>query len=180
MKKIKDRVLLGVFAGLLGNTAKTAIDEVSLRKKISQRSFRETAAGVWVSKRKEATSIQGQLLGGLFDFGMSSMGGIGITYLLSKTGRDHFVTKGIVSGVAIGSTITALLSALPNNKIKPKDAASNLSYMFAHAVYGVVTAGVVAKVGDHSLFDNEPLNDYLPTDELTTEQKSGRYGSVKF
>lgn len=48
MKKIKDRILLGVVAGLCGNLIKTAVDEVSLRKKISQRSFRETASGVWV------------------------------------------------------------------------------------------------------------------------------------
>lgn len=161
-----------MLAGIAGNTVKTAIDEVSMRKKVSQRSFRETAAGVWVSKRKEATSLKGQILGGLFDFGMSSMGGIGITYLLSKTGRDHILPKGIVSGVTIGSTITALLSAFPNNKVKPKDAASNLSYMFAHAVYGVVAAAVVAKAGDPTLFDVEPLNDCLPSNELTMEQQT--------
>jgi len=169
--KIKDRVVLGLVAGLVGNIVKTAIDEISLRHKISKRSFRETASGVWVSKRSEAVNQKGQILGGLFDFGMSSMGGIAIVYLLSKTGRDHVIPKGIISGVAFGSAITATISTLPNNKVRPKDAASNLSYMFAHAVYGVVTASVVSALGDSALFDVEPFNNNVPSGYITTEKR---------
>ncbi len=164
-------MLLGVVSGLTGNLAKTLIDEVSHRKKISQRTFRETAAGIWVNKRSEATNYKGQLLGGLLDFGLASLGGIGIVKLFSKTGRDYVLTKGIISGITVGSTVTVLLSAFPQNKVKPKDAASNLSYMLAHAVYGVVTAAVVTTLGDPSLFDSKPMNNYLSPTEPTTEEK---------
>lgn len=171
MIKIKDRITLGVVAGLCGNVVKTVIDEMSLRKKVSQRSFRATASGVWVSKKKEADNYKGQILGGLLDFGMACLGGIGTVYVLSGTGRDKLITKGIVSGITIGSGITALLSAFPQNKVRPKDAASNLSYMFCHAVYGLVTVFVAAKLGDKSLFDAKPYNDYLqPTDQITEEK----------
>ena len=122
-------------------------------------------------QKKEAASLKGQLLGGLFDFGMSAMGGIGIVHMLSRTGRDHVITKGVVSGIAIGSTITALLSAYPQNKVRPKDASSNLSYMASHAVYGVVAAAVAGKLGHPSLFDAEPQYDYLAPTELTSEQE---------
>jgi hypothetical protein len=171
MFKIKDRVVLGTIAGLCGNFIKTAIDEASLRKKISQRSFRETASGVWVSTQKEASNVKGQILGGLLDFGMGILGGVGTVYLLSKTGRDQLATKGLVSGITIGSTITALLSAFPQNKVRPKDAASNLSYMVSHAAYGLVTTFVAAKLGDPSLYDVKPHNNYLePTTQTTLEQ----------
>lgn len=168
---IKDRMVLGLIAGIAGNAVKTVIDEVSIKKKISQRSFRETAAGIWVSQKSEATNLKGQILGGLLDFGMASMGGIGIVHLLSKTGRDHVITKGVLSGIAIGSFITALVSAFPQNRIRPKDAASNLSYMASNAIYGVVAAAVAGKLGHASLFDAAPQNDYLAPTELTTEQK---------
>ena len=56
MFKIKDRVTLGIISGSAGNLVKTIIDELSLKKKISQRSFRSTAAGVWVNKKSEATT----------------------------------------------------------------------------------------------------------------------------
>ncbi|HBG00523.1 MAG TPA: hypothetical protein DDW87_02970, partial [Firmicutes bacterium] len=90
--KINDRVVLGLVAGFAGNLVKTAIDEISLWGNISQRSFRETTSGVWVDKRSEAINPKGQALGSPFDFGMSSLGGVGIVYLLSKTGRAHVIT----------------------------------------------------------------------------------------
>jgi len=157
--KIRDKVALGVIAGLAGNVVKTAIDEVSLRQKISQRSFRETASGVWVSKRKEAAGLKGQILGSLFDFGLSSLGGVGIVFLLAKTGKDHLVLKGTLSGITIGSGVTALISGIPGNKIKSKDAASNLSYMFAHGAYGAAAAATAGLLGDPGLFKKQPAEE---------------------
>ena len=169
MFKIKDRVTLGLVAGLAGNLVKTLIDEVSTKKKISQRSFRGTAAGAWVSK-KESTSRNGQILGGLLDFGMGSMGGVGTVYLLSATGKDHLVTKGVLTGISMGSLITFALAAVPSNKAKPKDAASNLSYLVSQAAYGVVTTFVAAKLGDQSLYDVKPQNNYHDQTNKTSEQ----------
>lgn len=153
---IKDRILLGTIAGLAGNLVKTAIDEISLRMKISQRSFRATAAGVWLPSTGEADSLKGQILGGLLDSGMAILGGIGTVQLLTTTGKDQLTVKGLVSGLALGSIITALLSGQKNNKVQPKDAASNLSYMLSHAAYGLVTTAIVAKLGDSSLFVEKP------------------------
>lgn len=169
--KIKDRIVLGTVAGLIGNIVKTLFDEASLRLKISQRSFRSTAAGIWVSKKSEATNLKGQILGAIFDFGLSSLGGIGIVHLLSKTGRDNIIVKGLISGITIGSFVTAGLSAFPQNKVKPKDAASNLSYVAAHAIYGLVVTSIISKLGDSQLFDTKPVNDYISPTESTTEQK---------
>jgi len=171
MLKIKDRILLGAVAGLTGAIVKTVIDEVSHNNKLSQRSFRETAAGVWVKKNSEAKSLQGQVLGGLLDLGMSIAGGVGTVYLLTETGRDQLITKGLISGVGLGSMINFLISSLPQNKIKPTDATSNLSYMVSHAAYGLVTTVMAAKLGHPSLFDRQPVNDYLEPTELTTEQQ---------
>jgi hypothetical protein len=169
--RIKDRISLGITAGCFGNTIKTIIDEISLRKRISQRSFRATASGVWVSSHKEATSIKGQILGVLLDYGLGSLGGIGTVYLLSNTGRDKAITKGLVYGITMGSIITALISGLPQNKIRPKDAASNLSYMLSHAAYGLVTTLIAAYLGDPSLYDPAPKNNYIEPTEPTTEQQ---------
>ncbi len=168
--KVKDRYVLGIIAGLTGNTVKMAMDEIALRLKLSQRSFRSTAAGVWVDKKKQADSPLGQVLGGLLDFGLASIGGIATVHILTKTGRDHLLIKGLTSGIAIGSVTTSLLSALPTNKVSPKDAASNLSYMLSHVAYGLVTTGMAAYLGHPSIYDTEPQNDYLPPSVPTTEE----------
>jgi len=167
---IKDRIALGVLSGLAGTIVKAAIDEISIKKKISQSSFRTTAASVWLSKKSEVHNPKGQVLGELFDIGTGMLGGIGIVEMLSRRGRDHLVLKGAVAGITIGSIITAAISVFASNKVKPKDAASNLSYMACHAAYGIVTTLVAAKLGDKALFDTKPLNDYLPPTESTTEE----------
>ena len=127
--KIKDRVFLGIIVGTIANLPKILIDEISQSIKISQRSFRETAAGVWVSNQNQAASSKGQLLGHILDFGMAMFGGIQMVNLFSKTGKDHVVAKGLFLGIGMGSAITGIMSGLPTNKVRPKDAASNLSYV---------------------------------------------------
>lgn len=170
--KIKDRFVLGLISGMAGNAVKMAIDEISLRKKISKRSFRSTAAGVMVGKKKHADSATGQVLGGIFDFGFAALGGVATVYFLSKTGRDHLIIKGTASGLIIGSFITSVLSGFPGSKVVPKDASSNLSYMLSHVVYGLVTASVASALGHPALFDVPPLNDYLAPTEKTSEMNN--------
>jgi hypothetical protein len=123
-----------------------------LRLKISKRSFRSTAAGVWLPSKSEANTPQGQTLGIFLDLGTGLLGGVGAVELLTATGRDQVIAKGIFSGIAYGSIITALLSAFRTNKIQPKDAFSNLSYMVDHSVYGLVTMAVAANLGDDSVY----------------------------
>lgn len=71
---------------------------------------------------------------------------------------------------AIGAVATLIPNVLPQNKVKPKDAVSNLSYVFSNMVFGLLTTVAVAKLGHDSLFDTPPENDYLQPTEQTTEQ----------
>ena len=89
---------------------------------------------------------------------------------MSKTGRDKLISKGIVSGITIGAIATALLTLAPQNKVKPKDAASNLSYVFGNIFHGLLTTFAAAKLGHDSLFDVPLQNDYLKPTEKTSEQ----------
>jgi hypothetical protein len=167
--KIRDRFLLGLISGTAGNVIKTAVDELLLRLRLSQRSFHATAAGVWVDKKTEADSFLGHLLGSVLDFGVASFGGVATVYLLSNTGRDHLAAKGLTTGIIYGSCITIALSALPQNKVSPKNANSILAYMLSHAVYGIAATVVAANLGHPSLFDAPPHKDYLAPSEKTTK-----------
>ena len=98
---------------------------------------------------------------------------LGAKYIIkdmSKSGRDNLFSKGILAGIVIGAVATVFPNIIPQNKVKPKDAASNLSYVFSNVVYGLLTTFAVAKFGHDSLFDTPPENDYLKPTEQTTEQ----------
>ena len=81
-----------------------------------------------------------------------------------------FASLGLLAGVAIGAIATAIPNVLPQNSVKPKDAASNLSYVLGNMVYGLLTTFAVSKLGHDSLFDTLPQNDYLKPTEQTSEQ----------
>lgn len=172
MKQIKDRITLGIVSGLIGIILKITSDEIFLRTNISKRSFRETAAGVWVNTHRQAKSINGQILGSLLDLGMGMLGSVVQVFVLTKTGKDKLFVKGSFFGMVFGSLITALLSALPTNKVKPKDAVSNLAYMVSHAIFGLGTTYSISLLGDKSLWDTPPYNDYIRPTQPTSAEKT--------
>ena len=167
--KIKDRDTLSIVAGLVGLIGMTLVDGISRRAKISKRSYREAAAGMFVSK-KEATNLRGQILGLIMNSAVSILGANFIIKRMSQNGRDKLISKGIMSGIGIGAIATAVPNIVPKNRVKPKDAASNLSYVFSNIVYGMLTTFTSAKLGHDSLFDVPPQNNYLRPTEKTSEQ----------
>jgi len=176
MRKINDRIYLGMISGAAGLVALTLVDAISSKMNISQRAYRTTAAGVWLSSRREAEKWQGQLLGAMMNVGLSMVGGVSVVAILTRYGRDKLFPKGLFFGVTFGSVVTAILSGFTNNKVKPKDALSNLSYLFSHAAFGLVSIFTAAKIGDDSLFDTPPKNDYSKPTRRTTEQIKGSKG----
>lgn len=170
MRKINDRIYLGMISGAAGFVALIIVDVISSKMKISQRSYPTTAAGIWVSSRRQAEKWSGQLLGVLMNIGLSMVGGVSVVKMLTTFGRDKLVPKGLFFGVAFGSVITAILSGFASNKVRPKDAISNLSYLLSHAAFGLVSIFTAAKIGDDSLFDTPPQNDYSKPTKITTEQ----------
>ncbi|GAB6171058.1 hypothetical protein JCM15765_05360 [Paradesulfitobacterium aromaticivorans] len=170
MKKIKDRDTLSIVSGLIGLTGIMLVDGVSRRASISKRSYREAAAGIFVSK-SEARNLGGQTLGVIMNSAVSILGANYIIKRMSQNGRDKLLSKGITSGIIFGAIATVIPNLAPWNKMKPKDAASNLSYIFSNIVYGLLTTFAAAKLGHDSLFDVPPQNDYLKPTENTSEQK---------
>jgi len=169
MQKIKDRVTLSIVAGLIGLVGLTLTDEISQRAKISKRSFRQAAAGVFVSK-KEAKKTTGQVLGIIMNSAVSIIGADYIIKRMSQNGRDKLFFKGITTGIIFGAIVTVIPNLAHWNKMKPKDAASNLSYVFSNMVFGLLATFTAAILGHDSLFDTPPQNNYLKPTELTSEQ----------
>ena len=170
MKKIKDRDTLSIISGLLGLAGIMVVDEASYRAKISQRSYRQAAAGIFVSK-SEAKNVRGQVLGVIMSSAVSILGANYIIKRMSQNGRDQLISKGITSGIVFGAIATAIPNLAPWNKMKPKDAASNLSYVFSNIVFGLIATFTAAKLGHDSLYDVPPQSNYMKPTEKTSEQQ---------
>ncbi len=167
MKKIKDKHTLGVISGVVGGLAMLFTDHISYKYlKISKRSYTDASSGIWVGSKRQAKSKSGTVLGITMSLFTSMLGSIVMTEVIAKRGRDNINTKGIFYGAIYGGVITGLMSALPNNKLKPKDSSSNLSYLFTNSLFGIVTANCIAKLGDDSIFPDSNIN---TTDTINTK-----------
>lgn len=179
MKKIKDRDTLSIVSGLLGQAGIILVDTVSRRANLSKRSYREAAAGVFVSKR-EARTVRGQALGTIMNSAVSILGANYIIKRLSQNGRDSLISKGITSGIIFGAIATTLPNIAPWNKMKPKDATSNLSYVFSNLVFGLIATFAAAKLGHDSLYDVPPQNDYMqPTEKTSAQIKEAEKNAIQ-
>jgi len=155
------------------------VDRISYSIGLSKRLYAETASGVWVGSRRQAKSFSGHILGTIMTLALGMMGGAVKVGILSKSGRDKIIPKGLIFGISFGAIITGLTSGFAMNKVKPKDANSNLSYVAASGIYGIVTALLISKLGDDSLFDAKPQNDYIkPTIPTGEEKKQNVIGVV--
>jgi len=100
VEKIKDRQYLGGIAGLVGGICMVLTDSVSYSMGISKRLYAETASGVWVGSRRQAKSLSGQVFGTLMTLALAMMGGAIKASILSKSGRDKVLPKGLMFGIS--------------------------------------------------------------------------------
>jgi len=160
MKKINNIVYLGLIAGIGGWVAFELTDIIFVKKGISKRSYSTIAAGIILSSRREAEKWSGQFLGVLIEVALCMVGGILMVKMLTTYGRNKLVPKGLFVGLTFGKAITVILSKLSNKNVIPNDSISNILYIISHAAFGLASVFTAAKIGDDSLFDIPPQNDY--------------------
>ncbi len=156
---IKDRIMLGMIAGMVGNAAKTVLDEIFLATGKAKTPYRDMASGIFVNKNKTKTE-EGKLLGWLADLGLGMVYGIPLVYLLSHTGADKYPVKGALMGTVTWGLGIGVAKNLGVSKVYPKDPATILLMALSHMAGGIVAAHTAVKLGDRQLF--EPATDQTP------------------
>ncbi|MCL6638223.1 MAG: hypothetical protein K6T80_00900 [Firmicutes bacterium] len=158
MARIKDRLILGVLAGLGGNIAKTIIVEIAKRCNLAEIDGPEKAAGMLVPPYKIADPV-GKAVGYLADNVVASMLGIVTVYGLSISGKDKAVLKGALTGQAMWAMFYGVLANMGATKVQPVSPKSVLSEFAGHTAYGALTAYLATRLGDPGLFkDKIPLS----------------------
>ena len=82
------------------------------------------------------------------------MTGIVVSYLLSATGRD----KAIIKGMGIGAILWIFINGLVIHlglKIKSRKPMSPIFSFLDHIIFGSLAAFLVSKLGDDRLFPNK-------------------------
>lgn len=154
MKKIKDRIILGIISGLIGNLSKQLVSKTIIKLfKFGNRDGIKIAAGIFLPKRKVIkNSIKTRIIGVVADNCIGSILGVVTTYLLGLTGKDNYRVKGIANGHFFWVTLYGFLSRMGATSAYPMSEDENIIGFINHTVYGWITSEAAVRLGDSSLF----------------------------
>lgn len=149
MYKIKDRIFLGFIAGMIGALPGRLLNKVEFELGITDSRYEEMASMLFVSRR-DAHKVKGKSVGKIANSLLTSATGITAAYVLSRTGRDYAMLKGIGISSMAWLGIYGLSTQAQVRKSK-KPTAALLSYL-DHVIFGATTATLISALGDDSLF----------------------------
>lgn len=152
MRKIKDRIFLGFIAGMLGAIPGRLLNTIEFELGLTDSRYEEMAAMLFTNRR-EIHKPKGKNIGRIANSLLTSTIGVTATYVLSKTGRDYAVLKGM--GLASLSWLGIYgLSTQAQIRKSKKPGVALLSFL-DHLVFGATTATLISKLGDDRLFPAE-------------------------
>jgi len=152
VKKIRDRLQLGVVAGLTGVVVKDLVGGLLSRAGWAEERGPQRAAGMLLPAYKIYTPL-GRLAGWLADAAVGSLLGIASVYTLSFTGKDRAALKGLTTGALAWVGLYGVMGNIGATTVRPVQPKTVISEFINHAVYGVVTTATAAYLGDEQLFE---------------------------
>lgn len=162
MKKITDRFWLGVISGLVGNIAKTAVEEIFNKTGFSKSRGYTTAAGIFL-KKSDVSTPYGRVVGMIADNMIAAGLGVTCTYWTTLMGKDKYLIKGAGLGAAEWGFLYGVLSRLGATAIYPVKPKDCIATYISHLAFGATKMAIAVNLGDSRLF--KPNNLKLEIDE---------------
>jgi hypothetical protein len=153
MRKIKDRILLGTITGIISTVPILIFGAFIHKYGITDVPFVYSASRIFLTKKKTKT-LAGKVISTIINFANSGFVSTVITYILSLTGKDKALIKGIGVGTMMWIGIAGLLSNL-GLKIKSKKPITPLIVLGEHVFFGALCSYLITKFGDNSLFPDD-------------------------
>lgn len=156
MKKITDRFLLGVIAGLGGNIAKGAVERLCVKIFDFKETGPQKAAGIFLMK-KDVNTVPGRIIGIIADNMIACGLGVSCVYWLSLMGKDYYLIKGAGLGAAEWTVMYGVLSKVGATSIYPTKPQDGLINFASHLAFGAIKVLIAVNLGDERLFTPKNL-----------------------
>ncbi len=152
MQKLTDRFIGGVIAGLGANIAKMGIEHTAKALGLTKETGTSKAAGFFLTSRKINTS-KGKVIGFIGDNTIALFLGVFASYLLTFTGRDKSLLKGLIIGNMSWNVFYGIISQFGATKVKTNDPNTHLISFISHSVFGITKAYLLTKIVDQGLYE---------------------------
>lgn len=150
MFKIKDRIIHGMISGIIAGTPDTIINALEHRAGLTDLTYSQMGANVFLPKNK-INNKKANCLGLLANYTMLGISGVLFSYLLSATGRDKALMKGVAYGIFSWLAIYGM-GAKVGLMVESKKPLAPLLSFIDHVIFGSLLGLIAPKIGDDSLF----------------------------
>ena len=153
--KIKDRIILGAISGILLSWPLRIVNALEYKLGLIDMRYDQISSALFIP-RKQKDTLRGIALGEIINIMNTGVVGVITSYILSLTGRD----KAIIKGLGVGSMSWVFINGLIANlslKIKSKNPITPFLALFDHAIWGALCGLFISKFGDDSLFPDADI-----------------------
>lgn len=157
MRKINDKIILGLVVGVLANIPKTILCTSFNKSGITKRKCSDLAASMFIPARKVFTT-KGEIFGFLCDFVIAAFDGIFLVHLLLFTGKvtkGKAIIKGLLSGLFIFGIFRGIFAKVGTGKVYPKDMLTNMVMGTNSSIWGIIAGLLVLMLGHEDLFQSK-------------------------
>ena len=163
MFKIKDRITHGIVTGVIAGTPDFIINALEHRAGLTGSTYAQMGANVFLPKGK-LNNKGAKAIGMLANYILVGTTGVAFSYLLSATGRDKAVLKGIGCGMISWVLVYGMgtkVGLIVGNK-KPS---AHLFSLVDHVLFGSLLGLIAPRIGDDLLFpdsDKGKIGEQMP------------------
>ncbi len=155
MRKIKDRILLGVVSGITASIIGHTVNIIEHKAKKIDPPYSLVPSKIFFDKNKDE-DLTAQVTAVIANLIMASVVSTITAYTLSLTGKD----KAILKGAGIWSIFWVTLAGVFYNTVlgvKPKNTKIPLLSLADHILMGTITSLIIVKLGDSRLFPDKKM-----------------------
>lgn len=181
MGKTQDSILIGLIGGFIGTVFMDISNELIYKAGKTEGRYANVAGQMFVSpiRTKQRKNF---ILGEILHLAVGSVFGLPLVYILKKTGKDHYLAKGLVTSILTWGVLYTggqKVGLFKKNHLTK----SHYSAMWNNLIYGISAAKVIVSIADPAVFkmqEQETLegyepkiaNDYMIESDIGTEQET--------
>ena len=158
--KMKDSITTGLLGGLIGAVSMSVSHNLLYKARKSEvKSFGQLAGQLFVApfRTKQGKNL---ILGELLHLVVGSLSGIPLFFVLKKTGKDHYLSKGLAASMLTWSVIFNGGQKIGLFK-KLRFTKTHYSSAWSHMIYGLTASKAIVSLADPTIFAS--------SDDITNE-----------
>lgn len=149
--KMKDSITTGLLGGLIGAISMSLSNRLLYKaKKTEVKSFGQIAGQLFVAPWR-TKQRKNYILGELTHLAVGSLSGIPLFYVLKRTGKDHYLSKGLAASIFTWSVLFNGGQKIGIFK-KLRFTKTHYSSAWSHIIYGLVASQAIVSLADPAVF----------------------------